>query len=110
MPKKVYDLKVATSSYTGKDGKEHKNWEDIGAVMQDDNGGKYIILKTTFNPAGVPRKEGTASITVRLFPLKDNTQQGSNSQAYSTPPNEWKFYSQNNSNNNNNEENNGMPF
>ena len=69
--KKLYDLTVATSKYTDRYGKEKSNWENIGAMFERDNGGKFITLKATFNPAGLERKAGSDSIFISLFPPKE---------------------------------------
>lgn len=70
--KKLYDLAVKTGSYT-KDGAEKNRYENIGAMMDGDNG-PFIFLKRSFNPAGVPFRDGSESIVVSMFPPKDRTQ------------------------------------
>jgi hypothetical protein len=72
--KKLYDLAVKTGSYT-KDGAEKNRYENIGAVMEGDNG-QFMFLKRSFNPAGVPFREGSESIVVSMFPPKDNDAPG----------------------------------
>ena len=68
--KKLYDFAVKTGSY--KQGGEDKNkYENIGAIMEGDNG-PFMFLKRTFNPAGVPYKEGSTDIIVSLFKPKKN--------------------------------------
>lgn len=69
--KKLYDLAVKTGSYT-KDGVEKGRYENIGAVMEGDNG-KFIFLKRCFNPAGAPFKDGSESIIVSMFEPKTKT-------------------------------------
>lgn len=68
--KKLYDLAVRTGSYI-KDGLEKGKYENIGAVMEGDNG-KFMFLKRSFNPAGVPFKDGSESIIVSMFTPKKN--------------------------------------
>ena len=70
--KKLYDLAVKTGSYT-KDGAEKNRYENIGAMMDGDNG-PFMFMKRSFNPAGVPFREGSESIVVSMFPPKDRTQ------------------------------------
>jgi hypothetical protein len=53
---KVYDLAVAVRSYTDKDGEKKNVYEQVGSVMQNDKGGKFLVIKRTFNPAGVPQR------------------------------------------------------
>ena len=56
MAKKVYDLAVKTGEYE-KDGETKSRYENIGIVMEGDNG-MFLMLKRTFNPAGVPDFRG----------------------------------------------------
>lgn len=74
MAKKLYDVAVKTCSYI-KDGEEKGRYENVGSMWQGDNG-TYLVLKRTFNPAGVPFKDGSDSIFLSLFePREDNQQQ-----------------------------------
>lgn len=70
MATKKYDLAVKTGSYTNRDGEEKNRYENIGSVWQGDNG-LYIVLKRSFNPAGVPFREGSDSIFVSCFEPRD---------------------------------------
>lgn len=54
MASKKYDLAVKVGEYE-KNGETKNRYENIGAVMQGDNG-PFILLKRSFNPAGVPHK------------------------------------------------------
>ena len=74
---KSYDLAVVTSKYTDRNGNEKANWENIGAIFEKENGGKFMTLKATFNPAGIERKAGSDSIVVSMFPVKDKEQRSS---------------------------------
>ena len=90
MTTKLYDLVAVTGSYTGRDGKQHNSYKNVGSVMQNDKGGKFIMMDATFNPAGVPHKEGSSTITVWLNTPKDDKQQTqASSQRPSTPPDDW---------------------
>ncbi len=72
--KKIYDLAVVTGSYQSQ-GETKNRYQNIGAVMQKDDGGKFLMINRTFNPAGVPFKEGSESILVSMFPPKDGNGQ-----------------------------------
>jgi len=54
-----------TGSYTH-NGKEKKRYENVGHVMQGDDGGKMICLKRTFNPAGLP-PDGRDTVVLSMF-------------------------------------------
>lgn len=75
MAKKLYDLAVKTGEYKDSTGAAKGRWQNIGAVMQNDDGGKYIMLAKWFNPAGVPDLSGkgatSESILLSMFPPKD---------------------------------------
>jgi len=75
MAKKLYDLAVKTGEYTVQ-GQTKGRYENVGAVMQSDDGGKFIMLKRVFNPAGVPDLSGrnSDSILLSMFPPKDGEQ------------------------------------
>jgi hypothetical protein len=70
MTKKIKDLAVKVGTYQ-KDGKEKGRYINIGAVFQKDDGGEFILLNRTFNPAGVPNPENKDSIIVSSFDVKD---------------------------------------
>ena len=85
MATKIYDLIVAVSTYQDNNGQNKHRWENVGAILQDkDQQGNvysYAMLKATFNPAGIQRKEGSDSIRITLSKPKEQQQQ-SQSQAY----------------------------
>lgn len=73
MATKIYDLAVKIGKYVGSDGKEKGRWQNVGAIMQTDDGGKFIMMAKWFNPAGVPDLAGKGgdSILLSMFPPKD---------------------------------------
>ena len=73
MAQKLYDLVVKTGEYQS-NGETKSRYENIGSVMQGDNG-QFAIMKRTFNPAGVPNPDGKDSIIVSMFEPKNNQQQ-----------------------------------
>ena len=77
---KLYDMCVKTGSYTDQTGTLKNRYKNIGVVMSGNDGGKYILLEKTFNPAGVPGDSDKDSCMVSLFEVKDQ-QNGS-----PTPP------------------------
>jgi len=53
MAKKLFDLTVKTGSYTNRDGEEKGRYKNVGVVMEGNDGGMFLLLDRTFNPAGV---------------------------------------------------------
>ena len=69
---KLYDICATTGKYTDNSGKERNRYLNVGSVIKGDYGA-YIMLNAHFNPAGIPRKEGSDSIVLSLFKKdKDN--------------------------------------
>lgn len=63
---KIHDLAVKVGEYE-KDGQKKGRYENVGAIIEGQNG-PYIILKKTFNPAGV-NSDGE-NIFVSMFPVE----------------------------------------
>lgn len=63
---KMYDVVVKTGEYQNNQGETKGRYENVGTMMQGDNG-PYLILKRTFNPAGVPNPDNKDSVIVSLF-------------------------------------------
>jgi len=76
---KLYDLAVKTGEYTDGQGQQKGRWQNVGAVMQNNDGGKFIMLAKWFNPAGVPDLSGkgatSESILLSMFEPKDKNGQ-----------------------------------
>ena len=72
--KKIYDLAVVTRRYNDRDGKEKSAYENVGSVLEMDDGGRMILLKRSFNPAGVPFKDGSDQVAISMFVPKDKEQ------------------------------------
>ena len=73
MTKKVADLAVKTGTYQ-KGGETKNRYENIGSVFQDDNGGEFMTLKRTFNPAGVPNPDNKDSVIISKFAVREQTE------------------------------------
>ena len=67
---KKYDAVVKTGSYTDNAGESKGRYENVGSVMENDKGELYMILKTTFNPAGA-KVEGKDCIIVSFYEPKE---------------------------------------
>jgi len=74
MAQKTHDLVVKVGEYQTRDGQTKARYENIGALMHGDKG-PFIMLKRTFNPAGVPN-DGRDNILISAFEPRDNQQQG----------------------------------
>lgn len=74
---KIYDLAVKTGSYTDRaSGTEKNRYQNVGSILQMDDGSKIILLSRCFNPAGVPFKEGSDQIIVSMFKPKEGESSG----------------------------------
>jgi hypothetical protein len=74
MAHKISDLAVKTGSYTDAQNQTKGRYENIGSLMQGDDG-MFLILKRTFNPAGVPNPDNKDSVIVSCFEQKNDNQQ-----------------------------------
>lgn len=78
---KLYDAVVKTGEYTDNQGNTKGRYENVGSVMQGDNG-QFLILKRTFNAAGVPNPDNKDSVIVSFFEQNNNQGQQQNQQGY----------------------------
>jgi len=63
MATKKYDVAAKTGEYTDNEGNTKSRWQNVGAVLENDNG-PFLILEPWFNPAGLQ------SSVLSLFPPK----------------------------------------
>lgn len=68
---KVKDIAVKTGEYQ-KDGQTKGRYENIGSIFKSDDGGTFLLMKRTFNPAGVPNPDNRDTVLISVFDLKDN--------------------------------------
>jgi hypothetical protein len=73
---KTHDLAVRTGTYQGTDGKDKGRYENVGHVLRGDNDEKLLLLKRTFNPAGVPNPDGRDTVILSMFEVRDRNGQG----------------------------------
>jgi len=71
MSKKKYDLAVKVGTYE-KDGETKNRYVNVGAVMEKDDGGKFILFDRTFNPAGVPNPDDRENFIISMFEPKNS--------------------------------------
>ena len=84
MTTKLYNICASTGKFTDNNGKNKNRYVRVGSVLKGDYGA-YIMLDAHFNPAGIPRKEGSSSVILSLFRPKDNDSGNSPAQDYSNP-------------------------
>ena len=75
MAHKTHDLVVKTGSYTDNQGNQKNRYENVGALMMGENG-PFLMLKRTFNPAGVLGDRDTVLISAFETKPRDNQQGG----------------------------------
>ena len=75
MTHKLQDIAVKTGEYTNAQGDVKGRYENIGSLMQG-NEGQFLILKRTFNIAGVPNPDNKDSVIASLFEPRQQGQQG----------------------------------
>ena len=70
MAKVIADVCVKVG--TKADGKGR--YENVGAKWQKEDGGTFVTIKRTFNPAGVPNPDNRDNIILSIFDKKDNNE------------------------------------
>ena len=78
--KKIKELSVVTGTYES-NGETKKRYKNVGALFQTDDGNQYLMLDRSFNPAGVPFRDGGDSIIVGIYDIKDRDGQQTQRQA-----------------------------
>ena len=71
MAHKTHDIVAKVGEYTDRQGQTKARYENVGALMQGDNG-PFILLDRHFNPAGINGKDG--KIVVSCFEPKERDQ------------------------------------
>lgn len=69
--KKIRDLAVKTGSYTV-NGETKGRYKNVGSLMQSEDGSRFILLDTTFNPAGVPNPDNRDNVLISIFELRED--------------------------------------
>jgi len=84
MAKRKYDLAVKVGQYTDQAGATKNRYQNIGVVMQGDDGGFYALLDPMVNLAAVPRDPGKDRVMVSMFEPRDDAQQPRQAGGYQT--------------------------
>lgn len=83
--RKTHDLAVKVGEYTNAQGEKKNRYQNVGAVMQGDNG-QFIMLAKWFNPAGVVDSRGGESILLSMFEPRQEGQQPTGQQRPQAAP------------------------
>ena len=81
MTTKLYNICASTGKYTDHSGNTKNRYVNVGALFKGEYG-PFIVFNAHFNPAGIPRKDGSDSIILSLFRPKDYSGNGSQAQDY----------------------------
>lgn len=73
--RKTHDLTVKTGEYTDNYGQNKGRYENVGQVLTDDDGSQMLLLKRTFNPAGVWNPKNSDSVILSMFEIKNDKQE-----------------------------------
>lgn len=69
--RKIKDVAVKVGEYDDRQTGQKKNrYENVGSVFKSDDGSTFMLMKRTFNPAGVPA-DGRDQILLSFFDLRD---------------------------------------
>lgn len=71
---KVFDVVARIGSYTDANGQEKGKFQNVGAIIQNSNGGMNLLLAKWFNPAGLA-EDGKESVILSLFEPQQKAQQ-----------------------------------
>ena len=88
MAKKIKNLSVKTREYKDRDGNSKANYQNVGAIMENDNGKQFMLIDKFINFAGLPDfsgKENSASLLVNIFDV-DNEYKPKSYRADNIPP------------------------
>lgn len=85
---KKYDAVIKVGSYIDQSGTTKNRYENVGVVLEGNDGGLYMLLKATFNPAGI-KQEGKESVLINFYEPKEkgaNTHQQAKQDGYQATP------------------------
>jgi hypothetical protein len=85
MATKIKDLVVKTGEYQSQ-GQTKSRWQNVGSLMQNDDGGQFIILNRWFNPAGIPNPENRDSVVLSCFDSDRQQPQSQGGNSLEDPP------------------------
>lgn len=83
MARVIKDLAVAVSTYQDNQGQTKNRYKNIGVLMESegrDGVSQFMMLDRSFNPAGVPFKDGSDRILISMFDPRDQNDNGGGNQ------------------------------
>lgn len=73
--RKIKDIAVKTGEYQDRNSGQTKGrYQNVGALMKNDDGSVFILLNRWFNPAGIHSDRDT--VLLSCFDLRDNNDSG----------------------------------
>ena len=79
MARKIKNLSVKTREYKDRDGNSKANWQNIGVIMENDQGKQFMLIDRWVNLAGLPDfsdKPNPSAVMVSIFDADNNYQPG----------------------------------
>ena len=74
MARKIKNLSVKTREYVDGQGNKKANWQNIGVVMENDQGKQFMLIDRWVNLAGLPDfsgKPNPSAVMVTMFDVDD---------------------------------------
>jgi len=94
MARKVKNLSVKTREYVDGQGNKKANWQNIGVVMENDQGKQFILIDRWVNLAGLPDfsgKPNPSAAMVSMFDVDENSSYKPTQKAAPTSDNDMPF-------------------
>ena len=85
MARKIKNLSVKTREYKDRDGNPKANWQNIGVIMENDQGKQFMLIDRWVNLAGLPDfsdKPNPSAVMVSIFDADNNYQPGNHHQVH----------------------------
>lgn len=64
---KIMDIVAKTGEYQDQAGMTKGRYQNVGSLMQGDDGRQFIIMERWFSPAGLPNPQQRSSVILSLF-------------------------------------------
>lgn len=82
--RKVKDIAVKTGEYQDREGQTKGRYQNVGALMKNEDGSVFILLQRWFNPAGISSDRET--ILLSCFDLREQDGAGGQQRQASERP------------------------